>query len=414
MNKILKILPAVFLFALGSAAQEPCATDQVHAAMMATDAAYRNNINALEERVNFILKNGSDGGQRAVYIIPVVVHVIHLGEPVGTGTNIPDAQIQAAIDGINNRWRNIIGNGVDMEVQFCLATVDPNGNPSSGINRVNGSAIANYQTMGINANSPSCGGADEQAVKDLSRWPVSDYYNIWVVNSICGGWAGWAYYPFGGAYDGATICYTSMTGSAAVPAHEIGHGFFLYHTFEGDGGNSSCRLDADCTNQGDHVCDTQPHKQGDCGATNPCTGSGTYDNSRYNYMSYCSGLDRFTPGQKARVQATLMSPPRSSLLLNAICPGTGISENTKQDLVSVYPNPASDELRIQSRVLGTGLKIESVEIYDALGVNVFSQCQTSNVKRLTAINISSLAPGIYFVKLHDEKGTAAVRKIVKL
>src|SRR5204863_40507 len=106
------------------------------------------------------------------------------------GTNISDAEIQAAIDGINNRWSNLIGNGINMEIQFCLASVDTAGNPSTGIVRVNGSVIPNYATNGINANNPSCGGGDEQDVKDLSRWPSTDYYNIWVVNAICGGWAG--------------------------------------------------------------------------------------------------------------------------------------------------------------------------------------------------------------------------------
>src|SRR5262249_227775 len=162
-------------------------------------------------------------------------------------------------------------------------------------------------------NNPSCGGADEFAIKDLSRWPVSDYYNIWVVKAICGGWAGWAYYPWGGAYDGASIAYNYMTSGSAVAAHEVGHGFFLYHPFEGDAGNAQCPADADCLTQGDRICDTQPHKQGDCGTTNSCTGSGTFDNSRYNYMSYCGTQDRFTADQKARVQATLMSPPRASL-----------------------------------------------------------------------------------------------------
>src|SRR5829696_6686488 len=346
--KLLQATASLFLFAFNCLAQEPCATDQVHAAMMQTNSDYRNSINTLEQQVHSIITNQNSSANRAVYIIPVAVHVIHLGEPVGTGTNIPDAQIQAAIDGVNDRWRNFIGSGTDMEVQFCLATVDPSGNPSTGINRVNGSAIPNYISMGANTTSAMCGGANEQTLKDLSRWPVSDYYNIWVVNIICGGWAGWAYYPNGNAYDGTTIRSTYITSGSTVLAHELGHGFFLYHTFEGDGGNSTCPQDADCLTQGDHICDTQPHKQSDCGTANPCTGSGTFDNSRFNYMSYCSGLDRFTPNQKARVQATLMSSPRASLLLNTICTVTATEEHLKQDAFSVYPNPASDELKIDN------------------------------------------------------------------
>lgn len=43
------------------------------------------------------------------------------------------------------------------------------------------------------------------------------------------------------------------------------------------------------------IRDTPPHKQGDCGRTNPCTINGIWENSVYNYMSYCPGTEyRFT------------------------------------------------------------------------------------------------------------------------
>ena len=409
-NKILQTLSVIFLFSFSVIAQEPCATDHVHAAMLQSNENYRNDINALEQQVQLILNKGQNRNDErsTVYSIPVVVHVIHLGEPVGTGINISDAQIQAAIDGMNNRWRNFIGNGTDMEVQFCLATVDPDGNPSTGINRVDGSAVPNYITMGANTGNASCGGANEQVIKDLSRWPVADYYNIWVVNIICGGWAGWAYYPNGNNYDGTTIRSTSMTGNSSILAHEMGHGFFLYHTFEGDNGNMSCPPDADCVLWGDHICDTQPHKQYDCGAINPCSGNGTFDNSRYNYMSYCSGLDRFTPDQKARVQATLAAPPRASLLLNTICTGpAGIEKYSKEDLISVYPVPAENQIT----VYGLQFTIERAAVYDMLGNSCLSY---QDKDQSQTIDISALAPGIYFLKVSDTSGSNAVRKFIKM
>ena len=405
---ILKAFSTVFLFAFSATAQEPCGTDHVHSAMMQSSENYRNGINALEQQVQLILNNRQSRDiQNTVYTIPVVVHVIHLGEPVGTGVNISDLQIQQAIDGMNNRWRNIIGNSVDMEVQFCLANTDPNGNPSTGINRVDGSSVPNYISMGANTGNASCGGANEQAIKDLSRWPVSDYYNIWVVKMICGGWSGWAYYPNGNNYDGTTIRAASMTGGSSILAHELGHGFFLYHTFEGDGGNSTCPSDGDCALEGDHICDTQPHKQSDCGAANPCTGSGTFDNSRYNYMSYCSGLDRFTPDQKARVQATLMLPPRASLLLNTICANTGVEGISKRNPVFIYPNPSFDVVTIYN----LPFTIDKAEIYDLPG----SRCLYYQIaNQSNSINVTSLSPGIYFLKASDNNGNNVVRKFIKM
>ena len=79
-----------------------------------------------------------------------MVHVLHLGEPVGTGTNISVQQIIDAVQGTNERWRKInTTEGVDMEVEFCLAQFDPQGNPSNGIVRKDASGIPNYRQYGI-------------------------------------------------------------------------------------------------------------------------------------------------------------------------------------------------------------------------------------------------------------------------
>ena len=120
------------------------------------------------------------------------------------------------------------------------------------------------------------------SVKDLSKWPVADYYNIWVVNKIyqtdcMGQWGGYANYPGSSAYNGTVIRSSSMSATSTVLPHELGHAFGLRHTFNGDANNTSCPLDSICTNQGDFVCDTPPHKQSDCGATNPCTTEGIWD-----------------------------------------------------------------------------------------------------------------------------------------
>ncbi|MDV7401643.1 hypothetical protein RZS08_60045, partial [Arthrospira platensis SPKY1] len=78
--------------------------------------------------------------------VPVVVHVIHRGENVGVGSNISDAQILGAIDGLNGRWTGQIGDGVDMGFEFCLARRDPQDQPTSGIVRVDGRTVPGYET----------------------------------------------------------------------------------------------------------------------------------------------------------------------------------------------------------------------------------------------------------------------------
>jgi len=268
--------------------------------------------------------------------------------------------------------------------------------------------------MGINNGASStCGGAHPYDIKDLSRWPVLNYYNIWVVNTICGTAAAYASYPNGTDYDGTVIRYNYMLGTSNTPAHELGHGFFLYHTFTGDGGDLLCPDDVSCISQGDYVCDTQPHKQSGCGAVNLCAGNGVWENSRFNYMSYCGTRNRFSQGQKERVQATLQEWPRSELLLNNICVGSGMSENFSDASISIYPNPVTSELKIESRVLGTELKIKGIEIYSSLGEKIYENRLTSDIQHLT-ISVADFSLGVYFITVTDKAGNKMTRKVVKM
>ncbi|MBK6829180.1 MAG: hypothetical protein IPG86_21090 [Chitinophagaceae bacterium] len=43
------------------------------------------------------------------FIIPVVVHIVHNGEPVGTGTNISYAQVKSQLDALNAGFFNYNG-----------------------------------------------------------------------------------------------------------------------------------------------------------------------------------------------------------------------------------------------------------------------------------------------------------------
>lgn len=294
---------------------ENCGTERLHAYKMESDAAYREGYLRTKSRLD-ALKYAPVTRERgsSVDTIPVVIHVVHLGESIGVQNNISDEQIFGAMRGLNERFANLNGQGAEIEVYFKLATTDPEGCLTSGINRVDGSIIDGYAEGGITWDG-SCG-VDERLIKDLSKWPTWLYYNIWVVNDICGNIAGYAYYPNGFEYDGAVMGRLYMTYQDNTLAHELGHGFNLRHTFSGDGGNT-CPEDFDCLDDGDEVCDTPPHRTGDCAIFNPCSTEGNWDNSRYNYMSYCfpdPGLGRFTADQRTRVLDAISVEPRSFLL----------------------------------------------------------------------------------------------------
>src|SRR5688500_5030901 len=163
-----------------------CGTEEHHEYLMKTNTSYRKSHEQNKTRLDSLkrLPSATHRQLPEVFTIPIVVHLIHLGEPIGTRTNITDDQILDAIEGLNDRYANQNGMGANIEINFCLANRDPNGCPTSGIVRVDGSGVAGYAEEGISY-SGNCG-ANEVEIKDLSKWPVSDYYNIWVVHDICG------------------------------------------------------------------------------------------------------------------------------------------------------------------------------------------------------------------------------------
>ncbi len=396
-SNLILLISLLFFQIQGKGQHAECGTDYIHNNRMENDSSYRKQIYSIESQVEAITQNHANNKlTSAVYTIPVVVHVIHLGEAIGSGSNISDIQIKQAIAGLNTRFRNSNGLGVDIELEFCLANKDPNGNSTNGINRVNGSSVTNYSASGIKPTGNTCGGAVETAIKDLSRWPVSNYYNIWVVSKICnGGFVGFASYPVGGLYDGLVIVSTSMTSNSGTLPHEVGHGFFLYHTFNGDGGNVSCPADTNCLINGDHVCDTPPHKQGDCGTTNPCSSTGVWDNSRYNYMAYCPLVNRFTQGQKDRIRATFLVAPRASLLSSIGCGAVGINERSSSNLFSIFPNPAQSLINVKADIKLLG---SSYVVYDNTGKTILKGIITSED---TIIELGSLSGGIYLFSVGE-------------
>ena len=74
--------------------------------------------------------------------IPVVFHIIHNGENVGSDSNIYRDKLVEQIAILNKDFSNPnlfsatgFGKPTTPRFQFCLAKTDPNGNPSDGVTR---------------------------------------------------------------------------------------------------------------------------------------------------------------------------------------------------------------------------------------------------------------------------------------
>ena len=335
-----------------STAQElPCANEIFHTQQL-KDTAFVRQLRDLRQQANNVPQQRING---AILEIPIVVHVLHLGEPIGTGTNISDQQIYDAVQGANERWRRMnTTESVDMEVQFCLAQFDPEGNPVNGIVRKDASGIPNYSQYGISyIGAFGEPGSDEIATKNFSNWPHNYVYNIWVVNKIAGNWGGYAFFPVGGEYstDGVVIVANSMKYIYSTLAHELGHGMSLFHTFQGDDGGN-CPANDLCFIQGDWICDTPPHRQSDCNNSS-CNNSPDSLYSMKNIMSYCNARGMFTQGQKDRVRTSIFNTSRKQLLFSHACIGTAtdISRTVKtNDPLNLYPNPGNGNFTIFTQI----------------------------------------------------------------
>ena len=186
MRVLFSILALLFTsFFSFAQSQEPCSADALHAMEMATSEPYARNFDAVRAAVQRL--QASADRNLDVYTLPVVVHVIHRGSPVGVEENITDAQILSAIEGMNDDFRNRVSDsdGSDMFIQFEMARRTPDGDPTNGIVRVNGNSVPGYAQHGI-SNGQDDDAADQTAVKSLTTWYGDDYINIFVVPEING------------------------------------------------------------------------------------------------------------------------------------------------------------------------------------------------------------------------------------
>ncbi len=241
-----------------------------------------------------------------VLVVPVMFHIAHKGEGVGSGSNVSEGQIQTALATLNNafRARGKFASGNDTRIEFVLANC-------SGIDRADASGVPNFLSQGVIVSD----GNQQQQVKALFGTYSDKFVNVYVCPTITGA-GGFA--NFGGDMF-IPVYIFSKSGSnystSQTFAHEMGHSLFLNHTFAGDNScigcsfdNVVCPINDNPTFNGDQVADTPPHRVFDVGynsspaAINTCTGEPFGIGLVKNHMAYYNNPDRFTPGQIARMR----------------------------------------------------------------------------------------------------------------
>ena len=274
-----------------------------------------------ESTINESISNKVKAGivkSNTVLYVPVVFHVMHLNGI----ENVADSILLKELNNTNAYFSNSSPfynpDGVNTNIQFCLASKDPFGNATNGITR----HFTPYTNVSV------FGGPNfDIDMKSINRWNPYRYLNVWIVNSVLDFNGAYSTLPAskGGPSDGIVITYASLGFNRSILAHEAGHYLGLYHHFEG----VNCS-NFDCTMDGDKICDTPPEMPFNYRCdTNTCN-TDMNDTSGFNPFSIdeidissimtskqnCNYI--FTPNQAQRMY-TVLTQVRHELLTSIGC-----------------------------------------------------------------------------------------------
>lgn len=271
-----------------------------------------------------------------IYTLPIVVHILHTGQEVGKGNNLPNELIIGQIKTLNNDFRKKEGTlgynthplGTDTKIEFKLAETNPEGNPTNGINRVNINDLE-YETDNeswLFDNLPYYG-----------YWNVQDYINIWVLPFEPNIILGQSSVPQADLPGLENVNTTGTTGIVITTphfgtsdlaggsnlgrslTHEMGHFLGLEHLW-GKKENTHCM-------EFDDYCQDTPfvsRRTGNCNKTSVTSCNGETALTQ-NYMDYTndSCMNMFTKDQVTRMRYVL----KNSIVRKSLIKSSAVDRN---------------------------------------------------------------------------------------
>ncbi len=387
-------------------------------------------------------KDYSNIESRETYVIPVVFHVVwNTNSPE---QNLPDSVLHEQIVVLNEDYsrtnpdaantRSVfdsIAAGTNMG--FKLACVDPDGNFTDGIVRVETSTSFGGGFLPDMASISQI----QYAVSGGSEaWDPTSYLNIWIGDINGGGTpsllgiatpppnlANWpANSTPAELADGAIVQYNSfgrnnpntldlgggpLVVKGRTVTHEVGHYLGVRHTAE----NTFGGLFGSICGDDDGLTDTPNCDQSQQGCDfnrNSCSDNigsfGDLPDMVENYMDYSDEecQNSFTLGQIAIIRSVLDNERNGLLTSNALsgC-AFGIEDASLANQVSILPNPSNGRFLIDSDI------DSGIRVYNSIGKIILSKDIIGG--RSEEINL--VESGIYIVHI-TSNGKAITKKLV--
>ncbi len=375
---------------------------------------------------NKLIANSAHKAADTTLIIPVVFHVIHTYGP----ENIPNQTIYATINLLNREYNklNAPSNNVvfpftgwigKANIEFRLATIDPDGNCTNGI-------IRHYDPMSY-CNDLEC----NKAVKTKYRWPRENYMNCHIVGSIqtAGGGVtqGFSHFPFppyslADSIDANAMIYNILPTNlndqggvnTSVTSHEVGHWLGLYHTW---GKTDNVALPENCTDDDDvfdtpncvglrSVCDLNSNT---CGMGQP---NDTIDNTQ-NFMDYSHCYAMFTQGQTDRMRGVLLNVPhRKTLATPANLIATGTNSATKPTALCAAEFTANLNYEVDEICPGSSISFSDLSFHTVTSRNWSFEGGSPATGTDSVVKVTYNQPGDYSVTL-EVKDPLTTKTITK-
>ena len=366
--------------------------------------------------------------QDTIYTIKVVFHVVY-GNQV---EDLPDAYITSQMKVLNDAFRRTNADTVntrdifkpvagDAGINFELADVDPDGNPTNGIVRVK----TNLVSFGSAPTNLAFADRVKESQNGSVSWDTDKYLNIWVCDLSANGQdalLGYAYPPTGApnwngnsvttsAKQGVVVHYKtvgvespfSLSTGVKTLVHEVGHYLGLRHIW-GDGG---CGVD-------DFMDDTPRARRASNGCNkgvNTCAepSGEEFPDMLENYMDYSTGecQNLFTNNQIAQMRSNLVTFRKG--IYTTYIPEPVFPEITSEES-GIYPNPAIGEVIIQIADADENATDYSLQIVNTLGQVVLEKDLLSQSRQYVS-GFNGLR-GSYIYRIRQGDAVLVTRKII--